>query len=299
MTVSDTPRVDGTDRITLADIGTRRRLPALPGSAVSPRSGYIIESSGLSIQILTIGYIAGHAGFAVDHPCILERRLRVLEFKHYRGNSSKFWTRKPGLDLVVAVRSADCVFDHAASGSTFPVFRIGGEPVKLNVGGGTCGDGDWSDWIGYNDHTCVNLPLRTLRAILAHALTPEAVRDAGFATLDVQGPSEYGFTRQEDQTVAVRSLLLAASPTSWLAPGMSLVPISGTRRRDGGAIAALTVTAIDGVHKQVVVRCAGDVSDIRIPFTCCDWAATANANGVEVPMPMPLNRLSEPASLAA
>lgn len=277
--------------VSLADIGMKRTF-------TKDGRPYVIAASGSPIQLLTIGFTGDHTGMTLDHPRIIARRYRIMEFKHETPSGRKYWTARPGCEWTVAIRSSACVLDLDACWLSYPAFRIDGHLVRLNVSGGTTGEGSWTDWIRWSAGTAVNMTMASLHAILAQAVAIEELIANGYATVDGIGPNPY--PADEDAWEVERQVAEAVSalrPAAWVKPGMRLVLKPGVSARDGRPLGDVLVQQVDGRHKRLTAT--DGTRTITASYACCDWIATATANGVSANLPPSCNRLLAAIPLAA
>ena len=157
-----------------------------------PEQGILQILPNYTINLEPCKTLVLHLAFTLDKPAknfthqtVLQRQFKVFEFKHFRQNGSKFWTRKAGITLSFAVDKGHIRIKQK-QGYSFPILRINGQEVRLNVSGGSGPNGGWQDWIGTEAETCVNLPLRTVAALAQVAINKRQANDQGI----VIGPGE-------------------------------------------------------------------------------------------------------------
>jgi len=188
----DLPRVDGLIR--LRPDTTLVELPPREG-----KGPYHVRFEPCPYLCLCLTATADHPGARWEHPKVVSRVCRILEFRRDLPNGGRHWTRKAGLDFSLIVPKAALALV-AEPGYSYPKIQIGGERVTLNASGGGGGvAGSWTDYVGVNVHTLTNLAVRTLNAVADATLTVEEARETGLTltTKPVRFYLVFGSTPQE------------------------------------------------------------------------------------------------------
>jgi hypothetical protein len=129
---------------------------------------YVIIVEETEHFVFEVGFTEGHPSATFTHPNIARTASRVLEFKHYRGDGSKYWTRENGgSHFFVVPRSAVEVLPEETN--SYPKVTVNGVMIQLNTSGGTNKNG-WADWITAHPSTLVNLPITSLKALAKAAV---------------------------------------------------------------------------------------------------------------------------------
>jgi len=90
------------------------RYAGRPPSRSSPGK-YHVALEDKPFLLLRFPFTLDHAGVRFMHPNLLARFTDIQEYKHYRKDGSKFWSARPGVDLLIAVekRLISCQEDGA------------------------------------------------------------------------------------------------------------------------------------------------------------------------------------------
>jgi hypothetical protein len=157
----------------------RTSIEVLPGN-------YHVTLEDKPFLLLRFPFTLDHAGVRFMHPNLLARFTDTQEYKHYRKNGSKFWSARPGVDLLIAVEKR-LIRLVKEDGGTYPKLRIGNAEITTSVGGG--GGSIWTDFISTNVTVCTNVKLAALQEIARLAMTPEQALKAG---VTVEPPASNG-----------------------------------------------------------------------------------------------------------
>lgn len=237
---------------------------SLPGE----RGAYHVTFNGAPYLMLVMGASYGTALSKLEHPRLLARVCRVHEYKHYRQNGSKFWTAKPGIDLYCIVRKED-VTVVPEWGASYPKVMVNGVTLQLNVSGGTFPAGEWTDSVGAAPHTSVGYPVKTVKAVLDVALTPNEALALGLATdlvaLDPDGEREF------------LGMAAALVMRPKLGEGAQVVIGHGYSYNVGTG-----PFPVEGKFKRTWYARAG-FGRLKVPDKVIDWLRTARLNDVPVP----------------
>lgn len=136
-----------------------------------PATPYLFLHTGVEITKPAYGIIASLDKAALVQPA-------VFEYKHSNGQGAKWWTAAAGIEIYFAfpVEKIEVVLE---CGYSYPEILIAGKSYKLNVSGGTSGQG-WHDWVYNGSGMMVNLPVKDLEHLNANALTAEEACALGF-----------------------------------------------------------------------------------------------------------------------
>jgi hypothetical protein len=157
----DLPRVDGLIR--LRPDTTLVELPPREG-----KGPYHVRFEPCPYLCLCLTATADHPSARWEHPKVVSRVCRILEFRRDLPNGGRHYTRKAGVDFSLIVPKAACELV-AEPGYSYPKVQVGGERITLNASGGGGGvAGSWTDYVGVNVHALTNLALRFLKIPLKH-----------------------------------------------------------------------------------------------------------------------------------
>lgn len=264
-------------------------LSDIAGSATFPRANgdaYVIESHAKDHLVLCIGHLFGHSLAGLEHPNVIAQQPRIFEFKHYRGDH-KYWVSKPGVERFVAVPLDRFELDDAKSGGSYIHTRIAGEQVVLSVSGGTHGLG-WMDWLTVDVSTYVDLPKKTMRAILDAAWSPDECRRRGVVVpkRDLHDRRLESLSQAFGERTAIASLAfgtrIAFKPNTTVA---------------GRAIETCAVLEVNR-RKKVITFSEGGIS-MRTNYDHIDWPKTCAANGWSTGVPEAFDRIAIPVAAAS
>ena len=219
--------------------------------------------------ILAVSVYADARTSTFDHPNIVRRAPKVLEFKHYRAKGSKFWTAHPGITFYFVVPKENIELIEE-KGYSYVKTLIGGRKVTLNVSGGA-GNG-WTDYIGVIAGTHVGYPLRTLKAIAENSLNPEILATSGFEFHILETPYDVEDKKRERERF--HRLLSEKIARKTIHEG-SVIIVKGDK---------YTVERFKKGKKTLICRSEGG-SLWRICNNVIDWVATAKSLGCEIAVP--------------
>ena len=167
-------------RQTEADLNPQLQIPDIPiygQTSIEVLPGkYCVTLEDKPFILFRFPFTLDHAGVRFMHPNLLARFTDTQEYKHYRENGSKFWSARPGVDILMAVDKR-LIRLVKAEGFSYPKLRIGNAEITTSVGGG--GGGTWTDFISTRVTVCTNIKFTTLREIARLAMTPEQALKAG------------------------------------------------------------------------------------------------------------------------
>lgn len=265
----------------------------------TPDGQYEVRVAEAPAQVLRIGVTAGTPKSQFDHPNLLARFYELHEYKHYRQNGTKFWTSKPGCDLLFAVPRDRIAVMTDKPGYSYPKVRVGGQVVTLNVSGGT-GGGTWTDYIDASASTGTNLKLATIRAIADVAITVGEAKALGLS-FGIPGryrddTDEQAQERRDAELREVQRLLCKKQYGPLLDQGHQVVLGGGWSIN--GQQGPFPITGQREKRKRNVTVCEHPYRT-RVAYQHIDWRATAEANGWEIPPTVDVNRLPQVTSEAA
>jgi hypothetical protein len=178
------------DRQTEAELNPQLQIPEIPiygQTSIEVLPGkYRVTLEDQPFILFRFPFTLDHAGAGFIHANVLARFTETQEYKHYRANGSKFWSARPGVDLLMAVdkRLIRLVKE---DGGTYPKLRIGNAQITTSVGGG--GGSPWTDFISTKVTVCTNVKFATLQEIARLAMTPDQALKAG---ITVEQPPSNG-----------------------------------------------------------------------------------------------------------
>ena len=288
-----------TQPILMSDAGERWVLDDSPGSE------YTLKIEPGRFLAVCFGQDARRPAAKFKHEMLAARRSRLHEFKHYRGDGSKFWTAKPGVDLwFIVPRTAIRLLPE--EGHSYVPAEINGVKVTFNVSGGTA-PGGWTDWIGSRVSVSVGHPVADLRKVAEVAVRDEAAEKELLAHLAASGDlderSRWAF-RQAVAAGPVAAALVARYKAGdkdlriFPAPGLTIQSggrvesVSFVRRaswraptaeesRTHPGVERVRVAADSNRARSFIVRFDGGA--YRLPPSRVDWVRTAEANGIAIP----------------
>ncbi len=252
------------------------------GDKISVDPEYAIHfAPGSHLILSTFAYYGCHAVTRFDHPTVLVKQMRVLEFKHYRRQGSKFWTSKAGLDFVFAVDKA-AIEVPLEKGYSYVRVLIGGQPMTLNCSGG--GGSAWNDWASHGCSLCGQATLQRLRALAAvSAPYTDIGPDKIPAMFDIHELKDY-------QQTEFMQLAARHDVQKRVKPGMQLQLRS--RCSIDGSQGPFTITERPKRGRRFIC----DVSTYRryrIRYAEVDWLVTAELNKIPLVEPSQVNRVGK------
>jgi hypothetical protein len=250
----------------------------LAGERFQVGDDYHVELPPGNHLIVVAGAHMGEPAYDFDHPNIAAKKSERFEFKHYRKAGSKFWTSKAGVSFYFVIAKAQIELLPEKGYSYVPVI-IHGRKCLLNVSGGG-GSGGWTDYVRQVVHIGCGWTLAALRSLAAIAVNPDECRVQGI-TLEIEPPKDYeqaGFA-EAAAAVTMRACLCTGSQVL-LRKGWDFQGSQGPFAVESRP------------RRKRYFLCTGGCSRIRIQYAAIDWSKTAEANGVTVPGPVLVNRIS-------
>jgi len=111
----------------------------------------------------------GGSAARFNHPNIIAIQRRILEYKHYRSNGSKFWTSKAGIYFYFLIPKSKIELTEVEGSYSYIHINIGGEDFTLSISGWTNGK-MWTDIVGQGSSLCVIKSKRKLRILADNAI---------------------------------------------------------------------------------------------------------------------------------
>ena len=147
----------------------------------SEKDRYQIEIDSGDFLLIEIGASVKKAGSRFTHPNIVQSVKRLYEFKHYRNNGSKFWTRQAGISHYVIIPK-NLIYILPEKGYSYIKAEINGVKVTFNVSGGT--RNGWTDWLGNRTSILVNHKLSDIKKLVEVAIrNPDLEKDIDFSKM--------------------------------------------------------------------------------------------------------------------
>ena len=113
--------------------------------------------------VVEVGNKANTRSAKFNHPNIAATEKRIYEFKHYRSNGSKFWTRCAGISFYFIIpKTAIKILPE--KGYSYIKAEINGVKVSFNVSGGG-GSGVWTDYLSNFTQIAVGHKLADLKKL--------------------------------------------------------------------------------------------------------------------------------------
>jgi len=234
---------------------------------------YHIEAEAGDNLLIVASVIADKKNASFDHPNILLKRPEVLEFKYYRHNGGKYWVAKPGIAFYFLVPK-DRIEIVPEKLYSYVKVLIGGKKYTLNVSGhGSAGE--WTDFFGNVVHISVGHPVHDLKTLADNSLSPEAL------PLDFNFPERDTSSEDRQRELQRWQWLLAEKiARKALTIGSTLICSESN----------YTVERLNRTKTQIVARRNPYGGLYRIHKQTIDWTKTAEANGIQVPVPAPVFR---------
>ena len=144
---------------------------------------YEIEIAEGDYLFIEVGNKVNTPSANFSHPNICATRKKIYEFKHYRNNGGKFWTRSAGLSFYFIIpKTAIKILPE--KGYSYIKAEINGVKVSFNVSGGG-GSGVWTDYLGNSTQISVGHKLADLKKLAEVAIrNPELESKIKFEKLD-------------------------------------------------------------------------------------------------------------------
>lgn len=252
------------------------------GARYQVEPGYVVELPPGDHLILVAGGRVGNLSPRFnDREKAIARRATVWEVKHYGVGGRKWWTRHIGVEFYFAV-AKERIDLLPEKGYSYVPILIGGEKFSLNVSGG--GGDVWTDCVRPICHTSINMPARSLRVLASAAMTVEEASRAG-VRLTLSPLADY-------QVLDFRHAAAKVTVVSrW---GVGARAVLGESYKIGEGHGPFKIESIDPRRRRIV--CETPFGPYRIRFSQLDWPATAEANGLGVPEPQQVLRVSPEAA---
>lgn len=246
---------------------------------------YQVDIEPGEYMVITAGSFAGTAMARFTHPNIAASAKRVLEFKHYRANGSKFWTARAGVDHIFIIPRTAIKMLPQKGYSYIPV-EINGVKTIFNVSGGTMGG--WTDLL----HTHVSIScghkLKDLKK-----LAEVAVRNSPLEPLSVK-EMEPAEKAQWERLYARASGTVIEKVAKLIEEGKkpTIKMLAGYDTQEGIGLSVVrrakkTITGDNcwtyeytGALKYILMDAKEYFNGCRVKLNQVDWAKTAEANGL-------------------
>lgn len=151
----------------------------------SEKERYQIEIQNGDYLLIEIPVSVRKAGSRFTHPNIIQSVKRLYEFKHYRHNGSKFWTRQAGISHYVIIPK-NLIYLLPEKGYSYVKAEINGVKVTFNVSGGT--SNGWTDWLSNHTSIFVNHKLSDIKKLVEVAIrNPELEKGIDFSKMVLEG----------------------------------------------------------------------------------------------------------------
>jgi len=252
-------------------------------------------------MVITLGFILPLQTTTFDHPNLARRNVKILEFKHYRENGSKFWTAHAGVELSFIVPK-DKIEIILAPHYSYVKALIGGRKFTFSVSGGSSrNDNGWEDWLGNSAHVGCNHPLRDVKALAAVSVDPKEYANylsiVPFYTEDpkmIYDKYDIEHDRRADWLKAAAAKLMDLSPGNVVKLDRSVSQFYSklelkieSRSKNGMSI---IVSYPNGSTAQHI----DPKSRIRVSRTLIDAAETAKAQNIKIEFPKEFSKLPPP-----
>ena len=249
----------------------------LAGDTLRVEEGYEVKLPPGNHLIVVAGAHLGEPGYNFDHPNVAAKKSEVAEFKHCRGNGSKFWTSKAGIRFYFVLPKAQVELLPEKGYSYVPVL-IQGRKCHLNVCGGTTSAG-WRDCVDRVAHIGCGWPVKGLQSLAEIAASPTECRAQGI-TLEIKPLDD------SDQQGFIQAAA-AVTMRNRLGPGSQVLSRDGYSCQ--GSQGPFTVESRPRRQRHFI--CAVVMGRARVHYAAIDWIKTAEINGVTVPSPVLVNRI--------
>lgn len=148
--------------------------PSFPKEAAAVQithdAAVIVQEAGETLQI-AFGFTRQLEQIrALTHPAIHAKCEETYECSSGQRPNKRWW-QEEGITIMMDV-PRDLIQLVPKCGYSYTYLWIAGQPVELNVSGGTpppnlqAAGISWADWLGGKVHTLLNHPLETLKIIL-------------------------------------------------------------------------------------------------------------------------------------
>jgi hypothetical protein len=214
-----------------------------------------------------------------NHPSMVAKQTTVFEFKHERASGHKFWTAKPGVlhYFVVPKNHIEVAIE---KGYSYVTTYIGGQKVVLNVSGGS--GPPWKDWVSRSPHTCINYPVKTLKAIANNSLTPTQCNEQNIAfdILENRYPKQYV------------ELAVAPIVRKWLQKNKGRLYLKSGWNHDELGPFEIEEHCMRRRAYFVLLH-DGYITRTIVPYKGIDWTRTAEINNIPLPESCAWNKIGK------
>jgi hypothetical protein len=208
------------------------------------------------------------------HPNMAAKATRLLEFKHYRPNGGKYWTRKAGIEFYFLVSKSNIELIEEP-GYSYVQVMINGQRFTMSVSGGSFNG--WTDFMGPVVNMGCGMPARMMCA-LAEAAHPAKSfpQDLEPRIHEMEDWEEEAWLEEAYRKVCLKALKL----------GHKLV-LSDDYRLEGSRGPFEIIRKI-GRQRKFVVHCkldtgSGAMFESYVQYKCIGWHKTGLANDFILP----------------
>lgn len=200
-----------------------------------------------------------------------KRKKSVHSFKHYSRTKGKWWTEKPGIDLLFAIPK-ERIYMVEERGYSYVPIQIGDKDFRLNVSGGTSND-IWTDYVIHGCSIGVFQTKNGLETLAENAIIPD--------DLDL-GPQRVMDEREQER---FRELCAYYDTKRKIGPGDKVVLTKncsiGSTKFDG------TLEIEKKPKRKQFYFCKMDKRTpyhdrFRVKYNHIDWVETAKLNGISL-----------------
>jgi hypothetical protein len=223
--------------------------------------------------VLVVGVPFGCPAGSFEHPNIAAKQSAIFEFKHCHPKRGKFWTAKAGVEFYFLVPKKHIEL-LPEKGYSYVQCSIAGTKFFLNVSGGGGQDG-WSDSVRLTAHTGVTEKKSYLKLFANHSVVPYDFEYEVRYSLEGREKCWSGLACRHSVEVGMK------------------VCLDGNKYKE----LPYTVSSVDSKRRCCVGR---DNTNFpwRIKYSQIDWLATAELNGVDIPVPIRVSKFKELSSVA-
>jgi len=241
------------------------------GERFAVNDNYFIKFPPEPYLVITVGTKFGTAAYDFDHPNVIAKADKLLEFKHSAKNGRKLWTSHAGRDFAFVVNKLNITLI-PEKGYSYVKIKIGDETIHLSVSGGTFPSGCWTDNVYQGAGVGVTSRLKLLKALAHAAMLPSEAKIHG-VEFEFRDMSK-GIAECWQADVAQRLTTLEVEDEIKLAEGWSIqgnkgpFPIVAKRKR----------------AKSVIIA-APDDRQAKATYQMIDWFDAAERKGIFIPTP--------------
>lgn len=246
----------------------------LSTSPVSNKEGYGIKVAAGANLILTFAFKLPNPLIDFMHSKLAAKRVKILEFKHYRDSGSKFWTAHAGFELTFVVPKSALKLVLKKTHS-YPEVMLGNHAIRLNVSL-TGGCGPTLEYIGQDVNACVGYSAKIIKAVADVSLSPEICGRRETDPAKIYSEYDIKNERRADWLKAAYCKLVK------LEKGKKVVILKDASMYGGETFIVEDITK-NGA-RLLLKRETGNYN-CHAGRNVIDWQATAAANGVEVRFP--------------